>query len=96
MTQTPESFKAKLLKRVDKYEKDFECAPLRREYIMGQNIPSKSDVRRAFAQDIANLINCAKLFINIDKIIPPDVQKQFQDQADDSGSNPIVDALNDQ
>ena len=91
---TEQSFKAKLAKLVVAYERDFEVAPLRREYIMGQNIPSKSDVRKAFAQNLANLINCAKLFIKVDGIIPKEVQQSVQAEATVE-SNPLVDALND-
>ena len=90
---TEESVKVKLAKLVNEYEQQYEAAPLRREFIFGQNVPSKSDVRRAFAQNVSNLISCAKLFINVDKIIPKQVQKDFEAQAE-ATSNPITDALN--
>ena len=73
---TLEMFKQDVNDLLERTRKSYFAADTKRAYIFGQNVPSKYDVQKAFAMDLAFILNLAKLnMLDIDNIIPPVMQK---------------------
>ena len=87
---TLEMFKKDVSDLLIRTRKAYFAAGAKRGYIFQQSIPSKFDVQKAFAMDLAFILNLAKLnMLDIDSIIPPAMQKQVVAAAEED-DNPLM------
>ena len=54
-------YKGELIRILRGGRRKMECAPIRRDFVLGRSIPSKRDCQSAMVQDIRALFNEAEL-----------------------------------
>ena len=87
---TLEMFKRDVTELLERTRKSYFAADSKGTYIFGQKVKSKYDVQKAFAMDLAFILNLAKLnLLDIDDIIPPSMQKQVVAAAEED-DNPLM------